>query len=292
MKTWQAIALHVGEATGETFVPGPPQSVSGGCINEAFLLTAGHRRFFVKTNRAASKDMFDAEASGLEALHASATFHVPEPVCTGCVDGIAYIVMGYIKPGRPTPSGWRRAGERLAAMHRRVADQHGWKRDNTIGSTPQHNRQSPDWIEFWCRERLGFQLQEAARNGYSGNLQSSGERLLSRCDALIGHSPAPSLLHGDLWSGNIAFDETGSPIIFDPAVYFGDRETDLAMTELFGGFSPDFHAAYRECWPLEHGYEIRKTLYNLYHILNHLNLFGGGYAEQAQHMIDRLLAEC
>jgi fructosamine-3-kinase len=176
-------------------------------------------------------------------------------------------------------------------MHRTARDHFGWDRDNTIGSTPQHNAPCGEWVTFWREHRLGFQLDLAARQGYGGRLQKLGERLLADLTGLIDHDPRPSLLHGDLWGGNIGYDREGNPVIFDPAVYYGDREADLAMTELFGGFGSGFYAAYEEAWPLDPGYSVRKTLYNLYHILNHLNLFGSGYLGQAQTMTERLLAE-
>lgn len=177
-------------------------------------------------------------------------------------------------------------------MHRITQTQYGWQRDNTIGATPQPNTQSRDWVDFWRRQRLQFQLDLAAANGAPRALLAGGEDLLERFPALFaGHAPAASLLHGDLWSGNHAYTRSGEPAIFDPAVYYGDREADLAMTELFGGFGDDFYAAYNACWPLDPGYGTRKTLYNLYHILNHFNLFGGGYAGQAQRMTDALLSE-
>ncbi len=168
----------------------------------------------------------------------------------------------------------------------------GWGRENTIGSTPQINTPSDDWIEFWRERRLGKQLELAAHSGYCGRLQRQGERLLGKFAGLFaGYRPLPSLLHGDLWSGNYAADAEGNPVIYDPAPYYGDREADLAMTELFGGFGRAFYNAYQQAWPLDDGYRTRKTLYNLYHILNHLNLFGGGYLGQAESMIDSLLAE-
>jgi fructosamine-3-kinase len=176
-------------------------------------------------------------------------------------------------------------------MHRKAWGQFGWHRDNTIGSTPQTNTPARNWVDFWRRNRLGFQLALAHRNGYGGRLQDRGRRLLERFPTLLDHAPQSSLLHGDLWGGNMSFDRGGNPVIYDPAVYYGDRETDLAMTELFGGFGGDFYAAYEEAWPLAPGYPTRKLLYNLYHILNHLNLFGSGYLGQAQGMIERLLAE-
>jgi protein-ribulosamine 3-kinase len=181
-------------------------------------------------------------------------------------------------------------GRRLARLHRCGSPYFGWHRDNTIGSTPQRNDQTSDWVDFWRRHRLGFQLELAARNGYDRSLSSSGERLMAVLDALIGHRPAASLLHGDLWGGNIGATREGEPVIFDPAVYYGDRETDLAMTELFGGFGSDFYAAYGEEWPLPPEYATRKILYNLYHVLNHLNLFGGGYLARAKAMMDQLVA--
>ncbi|OOY41228.1 hypothetical protein BOV91_12580, partial [Solemya velum gill symbiont] len=166
-------------------------------------------------------------------------------------------------------------------MHRKTADAFGWNLDNTIGSTPQLNDWNKSWINFWREQRLGYQLQLA---GHQGSLQRQGEKLLESFHLLIDHAPQPSLLHGDLWGGNIGYDDSGNPVIFDPALYFGDREADIAMTELFGGFGREFYAAYNAAWPLDAGYPIRKKLYNLYHILNHLNLFGSGYLGQAEGM--------
>ncbi|HEV7822353.1 MAG TPA: fructosamine kinase family protein, partial [Burkholderiales bacterium] len=157
---------------------------------------------------------------------------------------------------------------------------------------PQRNTPMEDWPGFFKECRLGFQLKLARRNCAPLQLLDRGERLLSSMAPLFSNQAVkPALLHGDLWGGNAGFDRAGAPVVFDPAAYYGDRETDLAMTELFGGFSADFYAAYRAESPLEAGYEVRKHLYNLYHVLNHFNLFGGGYAAQAQTLVDRLLAE-
>ena len=148
-----------------------------------------------------------------------------------------------------------------------------------------------DWIEFFAQYRLGFQLDLAERSGYGGRWLEQGRRLCSRlADFFDGYRPRPSLLHGDLWGGNWAADAAGEPVIFDPASYFGDREADLAMTQLFGGFGRAFYDAYTSAWPLDPGAGTRRDLYNLYHVLNHLNLFGGGYRAQAERMIGRLLA--
>lgn len=289
MSDWPTIAAVISEASGSRFANPSARTISGGCINEATLLTAGGEQVFVKVNRAERLAMFEAEAAGLALIAASATIRVPRPICTGVVGTEAFIAMealALIARGDAAA-----AGRGLAALHRVSADSFGWERDNTIGATPQPNRPNPDWTAFFARERLGHQLALAARNGHRGRLQTNGERLLERLPALLDHAPTPSLLHGDLWGGNLGYLPGGEPVVFDPAVYFGDREADLAMTELFGGLGRDFHAAYQEAWPLPASYPVRKTLYNLYHILNHLNLFGSGYRAQAEAMIEQLLAE-
>jgi fructosamine-3-kinase len=295
MSDWGHIARHIGEATGLDFVPSSQRDLGGGCINAVGLLSDGRRRFFVKRNRASPADLFEAEADGLAALAQTATLRVPRPVCLGRDGGGIYLVLEYLDLARGRGDD-ALAGRRLAALHRAGLDgparpPFGWPRDNHIGATPQPNTQGDDWIDFWRRHRLGFQLDLAIRNGHGRTLQGPGERLLADFPALIDHDPAPSLIHGDLWGGNLGYLADGTPVIYDPAVYRADREAEIAMTELFGGFGPAFHAAYREAWPLGPGYAVRKTLYNLYHVLNHLNLFGGGYLGQARTMIERLLAE-
>lgn len=292
MSAWQAIAGAIREHTGSSFSPTPPTTLAGGCISDAFQLSDGTQRWFVKTNHGSRLAMFEAEAAGLNLLADSATLKVPRALCAGMTDGIAYIVIEHLELGHGSRSGWRLAGEQLAALHRHTAERFGWDRSNTIGATPQHNDWDQDWARFWRDRRLGFQLEEAARNGHTGRLQSLGEQLMARFAVLLDHDPVPSLLHGDLWGGNLAFTQEGLPTIYDPATYYGDREAEIAMTELFGGFSADFYASYRAAWPLDDAYPVRKTLYNLYHVLNHLNLFGGGYGSQAQRMMEQLLAEC
>ncbi|MBT2990956.1 MAG: fructosamine kinase family protein [Candidatus Thiodiazotropha sp. (ex Ctena orbiculata)] len=288
---WQIISEHIAQTTGRPFNPLEPRHVGGGCINTGVRLTDGERTYFVKLNTASLLDMFEAEADGLREMADTRTIRVPEPLCCGLSDSQSYLVMEYIDMGHGGRNGSERAGRQLAEMHRRSQPRFGWFRDNTIGSTPQKNQTRDDWIDFWREQRLGFQLRLAERKGYGGTLQRRGERLMEHFQLLIDHQPTPSLLHGDLWGGNLAYASNGDPVIFDPAVYYGDREADLAMTELFGGFGNRFYDAYRESWPLAPGYSTRKILYNLYHILNHLNLFGGGYLGQASSMIDRLLAE-
>lgn len=287
----EGINKAISHAIGAPFEAGRAETMGGGCINEAMRLRDGAREFFVKTNRASALDMFEAEQAGLEELAAAAALRVPRPVCSGLAGNAAYLVMEYIPMGRGGEDSAVRAGQQLAALHRCTAASFGWCRDNTIGATPQPNAESADWAEFWRERRLAHQLALAARGGYTGRLQRLGDKLIAGFPTLIDHAPVPSLLHGDLWGGNLGYDRDGEPVIFDPAVYFGDRETDLAMTELFGGFPRDFYAAYRDRWPLPDGYLVRKELYNLYHLLNHLNLFGSGYLGQVERTMERLLGE-
>jgi fructosamine-3-kinase len=291
MTDWRDIADRISAHTGLSFIPEEAKQVGGGCINSAVRLSDGEQSYFVKFNDASLLEMFEAESAGLDAICQTATIRAPKPICSGVVDNQAYLVMEALEMGPGGSEGSRKAGRQLADMHRRIGTEYGWYRNNTIGSTPQPNEPRERWIDFWREQRLGFQLELAGRNGYGGRLLKLGDRLMEKFPQLMDHDPEPSLLHGDLWSGNIAFDRSGEPVIFDPAVYYGDREADLAMTELFGGFGGDFYAAYREAWPLDPGYEVRKSLYNLYHIINHTNLFGGGYHTQAIRMTERLLAE-
>ena len=285
-----ALADAIAAATGTPFAPQSTRTAHGGDISDAFTLSDGTRRFFVKTQPAARLDMFEAEAAGLADLAAAQAVRVPAVIAHGKAAGRAYLVLEALSLGGRGDAA--RLGRQLAQQHRVSAARFGGARDNWIGSTPQPNGWLDDWIAFWRERRLGHQLALAARNGYGGALQRDGEALLARvADFFTGCRPQPSLLHGDLWGGNHGFLDDGTPVIFDPAVYYGDRECDLAMSELFGGFAPAFHAAYREAWPLDAGYAVRKHLYNLYHVLNHANLFGGGYAAQAQRMIGGLLAE-
>lgn len=284
------LAEAIAAATGQPFQPQGSAVTGGGCINQAQVVSGRcGRRFFVKRNHADRLAMFEAEAEGLSAILASATIRAPRPICQG-VDGQgAYLVLEYLPlSGRGDEVACAR---QLAAMHRSTQGSFGWSRDNTIGSTPQINDPDPDWPRFWRDRRLGYQLALARQQGAPRGLLDKGERLMADLGGFFTtQQPPPSLLHGDLWGGNHGFC-AGAPVIFDPAVYYGDREADLAMTELFGGFPAAFYAAYREAWPLDPGYASRKTLYNLYHVLNHFNMFGAGYADQAENMLDRLLAE-
>lgn len=290
---WQDIAQAITDATGTPFVMDTQSGLGGGCINTAMKISGSGREYFVKLNDAKLRDMFDAEADGLRDLARAQAVRVPLPVCTGTSGRQAFIVMEYLAlGGRGGAAVMARFGEQLAQMHRHTAARFGWHRDNTIGSTPQLNAWQADWLGFWREQRLGYQLQLAGKHGIGSRVLYKGEQLQERLAAFFtAYAPQASILHGDLWSGNYGISRDGEPVIFDPAVYYGDREADLAMTELFGGFGSEFYAGYQAAWPLDAGYKQRKTLYNLYHILNHFNLFGGGYGAQAEGMIERLLAD-
>ena len=279
-------------ATGQPFLIKQTHSVSGGCINSAFIIESDSQSFFIKLNQSGLLSMFEAEFAGLEEISKSETVKVPQPIVCGISADKAFIILEKISIGSRNANSDVKLGQQLAALHQINQPYYGWQQNNTIGSTEQINDSSDDWLSFWREHRLGFQLSLAEKKGYGGSLISSGERLSESLDCFFSnYTLHPSLLHGDLWSGNASTTKSGEPIIYDPACYYGDREADIAMTELFGGFGSNFYAAYNESLPLDSNYRIRKTLYNLYHILNHLNLFGAGYLHQAENMINSLLAE-
>jgi len=289
---WQAIEQGISSALGEAFRVLDTRPVSGGGVYETVCLQGKNQSFFVKLNNVEMLAMFAAEAAGLAAIRASGTLRAPNPVACGVSGGKSWLALEHIVFGPQPPSASVRLGTQLAEIHRSTADAFGWERDNTIGSTPQPNPWTENWVSFLQHYRIGSQLTLARGNGLPSNTIAGAEKLLEALPALFTHyHPEPSLLHGDLWGGNWATDTHGEPVIFVPAVYFGDRETDLAMTELFGGFDSGFYRAYNEAWPLDPGYQTRKPLYQLYHVLNHFNLFGGAYAGQAGTLIDGLLAQ-
>ncbi|MDT3736760.1 MAG: fructosamine kinase family protein [Denitratisoma sp.] len=290
MPLGESLSAEISRALGRPFRTVSSRETGGGCIHRALVLEGDGERWFVKLNSGETLPMFEAERDGLAALAAAGAFRVPRPLCCGLVGGQAYLVLEHLDLMPVAErAGAIASGRALATLHRTAGGRYGWHRDNFIGATSQTNTESGNWARFFADARLLPQLERAAAHGYA--LRKKGESLASKLPAFfLDYRPTPSLLHGDLWHGNAAMCGS-APAVFDPAVYYGDRETDLAMTELFGGFPEAFYAAYCEAWPLAEGYESRKTLYNLYHVLNHLNLFGAGYLRQAERMIDRLLAE-
>jgi fructosamine-3-kinase len=279
-------------ATGLRFRAAPTPLAVGGGFATCERWESDSGPVFVKIADRQRLPLLEAEAAGLRDLAGAAALRVPRVLAVGVAGSQAFLALEWIELRAVTSRTEARLGELLAAQHRVTAPRFGWHRDNTIGATPQPNAWTDDWARFFAERRLGYQLDLALEQGHSGRLIERGRRLCAQLDALLlGHRPVPSLLHGDLWGGNWAADESGQPVVFDPAVYFGDREADLAMTRLFGGFGRAFYDAYESGWPLEAGADVRFDLYNLYHVLNHLNLFGGGYRGQAETLVERLLAE-
>ncbi|MFV8819443.1 fructosamine kinase family protein [Haliea sp. E17] len=289
---WQALASAVSAATGRRFRAEDARAVGGGCISSAYRVEGDGACYFVKTGPLARRGMFEAELEGLEAIRASRTLAVPRPLMAGASGDTAWLVLEFLVLGGSAGTAGAQLGEGLAALHAQAGESFGWARDNFIGATPQPNQASDNWVAFLGEQRLGFQLDLAARNAAPARLETQGRLLIEALPAFFtDYQPHPALLHGDLWGGNWGVLASGEPVVFDPAVYRGDREADIAMTELFGGFGADFHIAYRHHLPLDAGYSTRRDLYNLYHLLNHFNLFGGGYARQALAVTERLLAE-
>jgi protein-ribulosamine 3-kinase len=268
------------------------RAVAGGSIHNAARVDTSRGPLFLKYGSADRAVQFEAERDGVQALGRVGVVRTPQVLAAGFTETHAYIALEWLELRPSAAASDERLGQQLAHLHRASSERFGWHRDNFIGATPQRNAWCADWIEFWRRERLEPQLEWARLNGASTRLLSASERLLPRvADFFSGYMPAPSLIHGDLWSGNRACDEGGQPVIFDPAVYFADREAELAMCHLFGGFHSSFDRAYEREWPLAAGARTRRVLYQLYHVVNHFNLFGGSYHAQAERMIDGLLAE-
>jgi fructosamine-3-kinase len=285
-----AIARELSRLSGLQCAPQAGRRVAGGSINACYAWPCTSGRLFVKLAPAAALGILEAESAGLAALALTGALRVPQVLACGTAADRAFLALEWLESASADPRAEARLGAGLAALHGVTATRFGLSRDNFIGRTPQLNGWLSDWALFFRERRLRPQLELAAEHGYGALLGASGARLLEAVPALLaGHEPAASLLHGDLWGGNWLCTTGGEPTIFDPAVYYGDRETDLSMTRLFGGFGPAFYEAYQAAAPLAQGWQQRGELYNLYHVLNHLNLFGGGYAAQARAIIDRLL---
>lgn len=288
MPDWSAIAAGLQADGIEISTDITPSPVSGGDISAAWRLRSGEQNYFAKTGPASSLAMFAAEADSLAAIAATEAVRVPAVLGFGATDAGAYLVMEWLHLERPTALVEAHLGEQLALMHRGCKQRFGWHRDNRIGLTPQQNNWRDDWVDFFREQRLRYQLQLALENGFGGELQDQGGRLLKRLPVYFESvSTEAALLHGDLWGGNWG-SCGGQPVLFDPAVYYGDRESDIAMTRLFGGFGTAFYQAYESIWPPTDGYRERQALYQLYHVLNHLNLFGSAYLEQAMRLLREL----
>lgn len=233
--------------------------------------------------------LLESEADGLAALREAGCLRVPDVLGFGAAGGVSWLALEWLELRPSSAESERALGEGLARQHLATGERFGWRRDNAIGATRQPNGPTDDWAKFFAEQRIGFQLQLGAERGWPRRLLERGERLRQRVPELLaGRQPAPALLHGDLWGGNRAADSRGRPVVFDPAVHFGDPECDLAMTRLFGSFDRGFYAAYDAALPPAPGRAQREPLYQLYHILNHANLFGGGYLGQAERLMEKL----
>jgi fructosamine-3-kinase len=289
MPDWSFIYQHLEDEGVSVLRDGSPTPVSGGDISAAWRVATTRGNLFIKTGPPPVADMFSAEADGLTELLQSGAVRVPRVIAQGENASIAFLALEWLQLVAADTRIERRLGAQLADMHRTTREQFGWHRDNTIGLTAQQNTWAGNWVDFYREHRLSFQLRLAADNGFKGELQDRGAQLMKRLPIYFENTePVASLLHGDLWGGNWGCSE-GQPVIFDPAVYYGDRETDIAMTRLFGGFGAVFYEAYEDRWPLPDGHAERQHLYQLYHVLNHLNLFGSGYHGRAIALMDALL---
>lgn len=271
------------------------QAIAGGCINDGYQLLTSAGLFFLKLNQAHLLEMFAAEAAGLVELQKAEQFVIPEPISYGLVDQQSYLLMSYLEfSGRVSEDTF---GQSLRAMHTLTRSQFGFHSDNFIGSSPQSNRQHDKWFDFFMQERLEFQLRMLHDSGRGSELNTIWPEFVNVCQELFGsYKPKPSLLHGDLWQGNVG--QVGAKAsIFDPAVYYGDAEADLAMLTLFGSPSKRFYESYYSAVS-ESGADtdsddanraLRRDWYNLYHVLNHANLFGGGYLNQAKAIIRQII---
>jgi protein-ribulosamine 3-kinase len=284
------IAKGLSEIMGESISLEWVRNLPGGDINYAAHIRCENRNWFLKYHTNAPKGMFAGEANALTEIVDQDRIKAPRPIIHGNHGNIDWLVLEFIELSSSGSAA--QFGEELAALHTVTREQFGWSQNNYIGTTPQINTYCDDWGHFWRDYRLKPQLELVHKAGHEGRVLSLGEQLLEHVDQLMdGHQPAASLLHGDLWAGNKAFTTDGKPVIFDPASYYGDREADIAMTQLFGGFGKEFYSAYQAHSPLPDGYQLRRDLYNLYHMLNHLNLFGRGYLSRCENMIVGLLAQ-
>ncbi|MEJ2762926.1 fructosamine kinase family protein [Photobacterium sp. MCCC 1A19761] len=283
---WQVISHQLSDVLGKPFTITEKEPVEGGDVNDCYCISDGNDRFFVKLNDREQLVTFEAEAENLRILQEAGCIQVPEVQHLGISREHAFLILNFLPTKVLDDDSAYALGQDLARLHAWGEQaEYGFDIDNFIGLTPQPNKWRRRWCRFFAEQRIAWQLQLCLEKGIDfGNIDTITSRVI---DLLMNHQPKPSLLHGDLWHGNTAVTVTG-PIIFDPASYWGDRECDIAMTELFGGFPPRFYEGYQAIWPLDEGYQERKELYNLYHILNHCNLFGGSYIAKAEHLIEKL----
>jgi len=287
---WTHIAENISEVTNIPFRIKNKQTVHGGCINQAFHIQDNEQNYFVKVNDRSSLDNFHSEVTALSAIQKTNSIKVPKIMGSGSFENFSFLILEYLH--LKNRGSIRDFAIALASLHKNQSKMFGFHQNNYIGATKQINSSMHDWAEFFLQNRIGYQL-ELLESKYDIRALRNNEKLLKeKIEYLFkNHSPAPSLLHGDLWQGNYSFDRDGTPVIFDPASYYGDHEAELAMLELFGSPGKAFFDTYQEYYPINKGYQQRKKLYNLYHILNHANLFGASYLAQANDMIEHLVTQ-
>ncbi len=280
---------RIGEYTDKQVTFTDFRYTSGGCINSTGVITTGVGKFFIKWNhKDAFPGMFEAEIRGLNLLRNSGTVRIPEPLFAEETQTYTFLLTEYIAGGLRSASYWEQMGQQLATMHQITADQFGLDHDNYIGSLPQKNNFMGNWIDFFIKQRLEIQLKRAVDSGkLSPVIRKAFNRLYISLQGILPESEPPALIHGDLWSGNLMTGPHGEPVIFDPAVYYGNREIEIAFTRLFGGFDAVFYSAYEQVRPLIPGFYQRQNIYNLYPLLVHVNLFGGGYISQVERIVSR-----
>ncbi|MCW8332961.1 fructosamine kinase family protein [Vibrio sp. SCSIO 43135] len=286
---WQALSQQLSETLMFDFNINERSKVHGGEISECYMISDGEQRYFVKTNTRDFLPQFQVEAENIQTLRDTSTVFVPELILTGTSKDHSFIVLNYLatKPLDDNKLSFK-FGAQLAKLHLwGEQKEFGYDQDNYIGNTLQPNKWDRKWHRFFSEQRIGWQLQLLREKGIE--LVNIGEFVQLVESRLASHTPRPSLLHGDLWHGNVAKSAFG-PICYDPACYWGDRECDIAMTELFEGFQPEFYQGYESVLPLDFGYAERKDIYNLYHVLNHYNQFGGHYLAEAESMVEKILS--
>jgi fructosamine-3-kinase len=266
------------------------QRVGGGCIAEAVCVETRGNRFFVKSGDPSVARTFEAEAAGLKELaDAAHVVRVPDVYAVRLLaNGTGFLLMEWIDEGSPQERSWRDLGQGLAEIHGTIGSTFGFEQDNFIGATPQSNRRSTSWPQFFREERLAAQVALARSSGlWDASWDACLERLYARLEECLPERPPPALVHGDLWRGNVLADRSGRPVLIDPAAYRGHSEVDIAMSRLFGSFPDTFYAAYDDALAPEAGRRERESIYNLYHLINHLNLFGGSYAASVRTVLAR-----
>jgi fructosamine-3-kinase len=283
---WHFISEQISEQIGTDFICDDIRGITSGNSHQAYRISDGKHRFFVKINEKHLLENFEAEAEGLRHLYQSEIIRVPKIICLGTVSDHSFLVLEYINLSQGDGQSWQHFGQQLAELHRSQTQQmYGWQEDNFIGLTPQPNRWHKKWGQFFAEQRIGYMLQLLAEKGHK--LVDIDLVVNSVSTLLAGHNPVSSMLHGDLWQGNCGFSKD-KVVIFDPAFYYGDRETDIAMTELFSKFPPAFYVGYENEWPVDEDYQYRKNIYQLYHLLNHALLFEGNYLQSAKALLKNL----